>query len=109
MTLEEGCSVKPGLRFRQMLNRKEGRNFGAVSAGSHRFCISSVPDTQTERIEHDRLTCPSLAGNTGHASMQLDIEALNNGVIADGEICEHDDRFLLDDRVLLTVPCYVSR
>ena len=40
--------------------------------------------------------------------MYLDIEALNDGVIADGEICEHDERFLLDDRVLLTVPFYVS-
>ena len=69
VTLEKGCSIKPSLRLWKILYREKGRNFGAISAGSHRFCISSVPDTQTERIEHDRLTRSCLASNAGHSSM----------------------------------------
>jgi hypothetical protein len=84
MPLDESRTLKPVTRQGEVFDTKQGRYFSAIGTGTHSSGVRSIANTQSQRIQQNRFSRTSLTCDAGHAAAQLYIEALDNGVVANG-------------------------
>ena len=55
-----------------------GAEFGALCAAPHEFAAAPLAQDQPEGVDQDRLACPGLARQYGHARLEVDLDAVDN-------------------------------
>ena len=93
----EACAVafveflgrEPFAHRRQRGDVEIGAHLGALRPGAHHARIGAVAEREREGIDEDRLARAGLAGQRGEAARQLEVEPVDDHVVADGECSQH--------------------
>ena len=81
--------LQPGTGERLIGGVKTGRDVRAASIAADHALVRTVAHGQAQRPQHDGLAGTGFAGNDRHAWLKLDVERVDDGVVANGELSEH--------------------
>ena len=85
---------QPLLCFGYVANIEGSEYVGFVSSGAHGAAIRTATQGQCQRVEHDRFAGAGFAGYNAHTAAQLQLKMVDNGVIIDRKVYQHDSRSL---------------
>ena len=74
---------------------------------AHAARVGALAQAQAQGAEHDRLAGAGFPGNGRHAVMQIQIETIDDGVITNGELYQHENLRASETR-LISVCLYSS-
>ena len=80
---------EPCLCVRDLFKIKVGADVRAFCPRPNCSGVSTVPNAESEGVQHDRLASPCFPCNSSHPGLQIEVEGLNNGVIANNDLFEH--------------------
>src|SRR5690606_24516036 len=98
---------QPGAGLGDVLQVEAGEDVGLVRAGAYHAAVGAVAQGQAEGVEHDRLAGAGLAGDHGHAALQLEVQVFDDGVVVDGQVHQHGERPRVVVLGIYTVFCFV--
>ena len=81
--------AQPGLGFGNLRDVEAGENVRLVGTGAYHAAVGAIAQRQAERVEHDRLAGTGFAGDDAHAAAQFQIQLIDDGVVANGQMDQH--------------------
>ncbi len=67
-----------------------GAHLGACRAGAHDARVGAAAEGQRERVDEDRLAGARFAGERAEARRKLEVEPIDDDVVANGKRAQHD-------------------
>jgi len=81
--------VQQGDQFGQAVERELGRHFRALRAFAHHAGLGALAQDQGKGIEQDRLAGAGLAGEHGKSGMEVQVEAIDQDEVSEGQGEQH--------------------
>ena len=84
-----GLRREPRFRGGIVAHFKLGRDVCLLGTNAHIGALSARTECEAQSVEHDGFACARFAGERTHARLKLNVEAVNQYKISDGELLEH--------------------
>ena len=83
--------IEPSGKCGQTVDGEPGGNFGTGGAAAHHPAFGTVAQCQGERVDQDGFAGPGLAGEHGQPGLEIQLDRLDQQVVADGKVRQHGD------------------
>ena len=81
--------LEPDLCFGNVFQIERGEDVSLVGTWTNHAAVGPVAQRQAQRVEHDGFASAGFASDYAHASIKLEIEVFDDGVVMYGKVHQH--------------------
>ncbi len=89
VVLVQGLVLEPVTDLLQRRDIEFGAEFGAPGAAANELAAAALAKHEAHGIDENRLAGPGLAGENGHAGLELDLDLVDDGEVANLQPGQH--------------------